>query len=199
VKSTGRKEHRGGRRQGAGRPTLPRLTVSCAYDSCRAVFVRPASSRRRFCSAICALRARPRPTRPKPSDRTCRECGQLFSPTRPVQAFCGSTCVALRNRREHTNPLKPERLREARRRHCARRRQQGASSLPAGRWREIGERDGWWCWICQKPVDQRLRAPNRKAPTVDHILPVSKGGGNHPSNLALAHFGCNSRRGAGRF
>lgn len=48
------------------------------------------------------------------------------------------------------------------------------------------------CAICGRPVDKTLRYPNRMAPTVDHILPLNKGG--HPSdinNLQLAHFICN--------
>lgn len=33
------------------------------------------------------------------------------------------------------------------------------------------------------------------ADTVDHLIPRSKGGTNHPSNLAPAHMSCNGRRG----
>ena len=48
------------------------------------------------------------------------------------------------------------------------------------------------CGICGKPVDFSFRNPHPLAPTVDHIIPVSKGG--HPSdisNLQLAHRCCN--------
>ena len=48
------------------------------------------------------------------------------------------------------------------------------------------------CAICGQPVDKTLRYPDPMAPTVDHIIPVSKGG--HPSamdNLQLAHSCCN--------
>lgn len=48
------------------------------------------------------------------------------------------------------------------------------------------------CAICGRPVDMGLKAPDPMAPTVDHIIPVSKGG--HPSdinNLQLAHWICN--------
>ena len=44
------------------------------------------------------------------------------------------------------------------------------------------------CGICGKPVDFSYKNPHPLAPTVDHIIPVSKGG--HPtdiSNLQLAH------------
>lgn len=48
------------------------------------------------------------------------------------------------------------------------------------------------CGICGKPVDKNLKWPNPLSPTVDHIIPISKGG--HPSaldNLQLAHMTCN--------
>lgn len=48
------------------------------------------------------------------------------------------------------------------------------------------------CGICGKPVDKSIRYPHPLSPTVDHIIPISKGG--HPSdinNLQLAHRCCN--------
>jgi len=48
------------------------------------------------------------------------------------------------------------------------------------------------CGICGKPVDFSYKNPHPLAPTVDHIIPVSRGG--HPtdiSNLQLAHRCCN--------
>ena len=48
------------------------------------------------------------------------------------------------------------------------------------------------CAICGRPVDKSLRFPDPMSPTVDHIVPLAKGG--HPSdleNLQLAHWICN--------
>lgn len=52
------------------------------------------------------------------------------------------------------------------------------------------------CGICGLPVDKDLKAPDPMSKTVDHIIPVSKGG--HPSdlsNLQLAHRCCNRQKG----
>lgn len=54
-----------------------------------------------------------------------------------------------------------------------------------------------FCAICGRPVDFSLKYPDPYSPTVDHIVPVIKGG--HPSdldNLQLAHFRCNRLKGA---
>lgn len=51
------------------------------------------------------------------------------------------------------------------------------------------------CGICGKPVDFSLKPPHPMAPTIDHIIPVSKNG--HPSdidNLQLSHWGCNRQK-----
>ena len=52
------------------------------------------------------------------------------------------------------------------------------------------------CGICGLPVDKELKSPDPMSKTVDHIIPVSKGG--HPSdlsNLQLAHRCCNRQKG----
>ena len=51
------------------------------------------------------------------------------------------------------------------------------------------------CGICGKPVNKLLKFPHPLSKTVDHIIPVSKGG--HPSdisNLQLAHWTCNRQK-----
>lgn len=51
------------------------------------------------------------------------------------------------------------------------------------------------CGICGNPVDFELKYPHPLSPTIDHIIPVAKGG--HPSdisNLQLAHFSCNRQK-----
>ena len=52
------------------------------------------------------------------------------------------------------------------------------------------------CALCGLPVNKKLKYPDPLSATVDHIIPVSKGG--HPSdidNLQLAHWICNRQKG----
>ena len=48
------------------------------------------------------------------------------------------------------------------------------------------------CGICGRPVDKKLTFPNPWSPTLDHIIPVQKGGDPVAlENLQLAHLQCN--------
>lgn len=52
------------------------------------------------------------------------------------------------------------------------------------------------CGICGKPVDKTLPASHPLSASIDHIIPIAKGG--HPSdlsNLQLAHRACNREKG----
>ena len=65
--------------------------------------------------------------------------------------------------------------------------------------KKIMKRDNGICKLCGKPVDVRDRKGGGAGyyyPTIDHIVPLSKGGGHTMSNVQLAHLICNSRKGA---
>jgi 5-methylcytosine-specific restriction endonuclease McrA len=53
---------------------------------------------------------------------------------------------------------------------------------------DIAERDGWCCHLCGDSV-ARIDA------SLDHLIPLSKGGPHLKTNVALAHIRCNKRRG----
>jgi 5-methylcytosine-specific restriction endonuclease McrA len=40
----------------------------------------------------------------------------------------------------------------------------------------------------------KKKAPDPMSPSLDHILPLSKGGTHEPRNVQLAHLGCNVRK-----
>jgi HNH endonuclease len=52
---------------------------------------------------------------------------------------------------------------------------------------DIAERDNWLCHICHTKVRQQEWS-------LDHLIPLSKGGLHIPENVALAHKLCNNRR-----
>jgi len=60
---------------------------------------------------------------------------------------------------------------------------------------EISIRDEWTCHLCGEEVDETLPRLAKMGASLDHVLPLSKGGTDHPENLKLAHFICNVRKG----
>lgn len=55
-------------------------------------------------------------------------------------------------------------------------------------------RDGWICQICRQKVDKKLKYPNPKSASLDHIIPLSKGGTHTHNNVQLAHLKCNMEK-----
>lgn len=66
---------------------------------------------------------------------------------------------------------------------------------------EIGERDGWRCWICDGDVDPEQSVNDERGPSVDERMTdrraKSKGKkkGDGGLNERLAHRGCNTGKG----
>lgn len=52
------------------------------------------------------------------------------------------------------------------------------------------------CGICTEPMDRGLPRGDRLSPTIDHIVPLAKGGSHELSNLQWAHMACNAGKGA---
>ena len=63
---------------------------------------------------------------------------------------------------------------------------------------EIFERDGWKCGICRRAISPGLAYPDPMSVSLDHIVPISRGGGHTRANTRASHLSCNVRRGIGR-
>jgi len=101
--------------------------------------------------------------------RSCATCGRSFEPGfSAARKYCGKQC-------------KPSgRI---------------AGSVNKRTWVErLGAEDGWVCWLCRAAVDPRLYWPSSLAGSVDHVVPVIRGGTDERSNLRLAHLRCNTSR-----
>jgi 5-methylcytosine-specific restriction endonuclease McrA len=61
--------------------------------------------------------------------------------------------------------------------------------------RDVYERDGWACRLCSLPIDPTVAWPDSMSASVDHVVPLSKGGEHSMANTQAAHLGCNSRKG----
>lgn len=59
--------------------------------------------------------------------------------------------------------------------------------------RKLAEAQGGKCSLCGAPLSFDTANPNR--PTIEHVVPRSRGGGNHRNKL-VAHSRCNLRKGS---
>lgn len=181
----------------AGKPlSMPRLHGQHAHfvcyvewracPRCGRPFPADPSSSREFCSEPCAradawrrvLAARPH--------RLCEECGAEF-PDWNGRRFCAA-CAAKRQR--------TYRRESGMGNHRKRARHFNVPYEPINK-RRVFERDHWRCHICGRKTTLRCGwwAPRRA--TLDHLVPLSRGGAHVYSNVACACFECNSLKSAG--
>lgn len=70
----------------------------------------------------------------------------------------------------------------------------GALVIEAFDRREVFERDGWICYRCDRPTNRDASPFDTLSPTVDHVVPLSKGGTHSLANARTACLGCNSAK-----
>ncbi len=114
---------------------------------------------------------------------TCLVCGALFVARR-------STAVTCSNRCRDAHKVELHRAANHRRRAV----QLGAYVADVHRLR-VHVRDGWRCHICKRKVLRSVAVPHPRAPTLDHLVPLSRGGAHEPANVRTACFLCNSAKG----
>ncbi len=64
---------------------------------------------------------------------------------------------------------------------------------------DIGEADGWRCWLCDEPVDADMSVNDQRGPSIDSRITKSKAktkSKSLPVPERLAHRGCNTGKGA---
>lgn len=144
----------------------------------------PAGKGKAICSERCRLdrkrdRARERNGFQQMETHTCLVCQTVWqrqATAGKVPLFCSRRCGF--------------KVRDDRRKA----RQRNAFVAPVSRL-DVFARDGWRCQLCRKRVKRLASPPDPLAPTIDHIIPLAKGGTHEPVNVQLACFMCNSKKG----
>lgn len=140
----------------------------CRCDLCRVAY----NAECRIHQAVARLRA-------GRSLRQCAACGVDFNP-RANQILCSPAC-----RKAQLGRYGDHRSRAA---------FWGVKYEQIDR-QSLFDRDGWVCGICALPVDPTVEFPDVGSPTIDHVMPMSRGGGHVWANVQLAHFYCNTAKG----
>jgi 5-methylcytosine-specific restriction endonuclease McrA len=187
----------------ARKPLVSRVCPECGarFDTNRA--------RQEFCTKRCGdlsrtrvrdrARVYPSTARP-PVERVCERCGAAFQAAGiaiNLRRFCSRRCARL------SRPTTPGA--GAHGGHRRRADEYGCEYKTGLSWRLLLAEDGPACWLCGEdvdPADKRLSGRSWtvgvRHPSVDHVVPLARGGHHVRSNVRLAHMGCNSARGAGR-
>lgn len=171
-----------------------RATATCV--TCDADLSRRRSAK--YCSQRCCdidrgqIRAEPLPV------KACAlpACGLEFVPTKAVQRCCSESHGKKLWHVEH--PGQGYEWNDTRRDnyHRRRARKKATSTGRPVRLAEIRERDGSRCHLCERKVPDKAW-PHPLSASLDHVIPLSKGGIHDPSNVKLAHLRCNVEKGNG--
>lgn len=143
----------------------------------------------RFCSRSCATRYS--------LTGQCTDCAARDDVTGrqvPLCPVCRKTRKAARQRRwldAHPNRANDHYVAKTRRRRALK---AGLLSEPYTL-SEIAERDGYLCGWCWLPVNMILSGLERWGPTIDHVIPISRGGPDTKVNVQLMHRVCNETKG----
>ena len=164
------------------RSHTPRRVWVCGYcRECGKSYVTSDRRRGRTCSVECSRRWDSRVRSVAVLERPCKQCGDMITHTYQrgrARVFCSKSCARRWSRKRDD------------RNHRKRARKYGVAYEPINSIK-VFERDGWICGICHDPIDPAVPWPDDRSKSLDHIVPMSKGGGHVWSNVQAAHLGCN--------
>ena len=114
----------------------------------------------------------------------CEQCGTQFVNKfgEKKKKYCSVECM------KASPTYKETRARHARTRRA---RKRGACCVPYSK-KDIYKKCGWFCGICGKPINPLLKHPHQESLSIDHIVPLARGGADSIENVQFAHLICNS-------
>lgn len=135
--------------------------------------------------------------------KDCLWCGESFRRARIDAIYCGPKCSGDAFQRNNPDAVKASQKAYARRHPDKMRMQSNArrvrilegvvEKFTAA---DVRNAKGDDCYLCGGLIDFSLRHPDPWSSSLDHIVPVSKGGHHTLKNASMTHLRCNLRKGA---
>jgi 5-methylcytosine-specific restriction endonuclease McrA len=142
---------------------------------------KPRSSAQVRCSVDCS---------PLPTIVNCMVCGSAYAKRKYDHGHCSVEC-RVKWRKLQKNTLAVTSGRRSAYRRARKLKQRGVTVEPVNPIRVL-QRDNWRCQLCGMPTPRRLRGTyDDRAPEVDHIVPLAKGGEHSYRNVQCACRKCN--------
>lgn len=120
----------------------------------------------------------------------CRAYSEKYRKLHPGAAYASSRKWILANPEKHRQMMRPLAVKYNHQRRAMEKSRPYDKSIDM---KSLGDRDGWTCHICGEPAPESYSEKHLR-PTIDHILPISRGGSHTWDNVKTAHLGCNQRK-----
>lgn len=146
-------------------------------ECCGVSFTTGRAGKRRYCIDCKGGRVKVEDIQKK-----CKECGKHFTTTRNSKTFCSTVC----NRKYH------HRIKETTRRERIKLNGKVDHSISIER---LIKRDGKMCYLCNEKVKLLTDTNHPEYPSIEHVIPIAKGGTHTWDNVKLAHRKCNCEKG----
>lgn len=147
--------------------------------------------REEYTCDICGIRVKRWPNQLKngratcgtmcPGVKTVRPCNNCTMPT-SLGRFCSEPC-----KDEYNEPALMYR-------RCSAKRQSVYNKGETVDRLAVFDAHDWICHLCNFPINPDLRMPHEFAATLDHVVPISRGGQHVWTNLRPAHSICNQNK-----
>lgn len=173
--------------------SLSTLVDKSIYSECQHCGKQTNGSK--FCSARCASRH----SRGCDSQKKCVNCGAMFTPTNAGKdkVTCSLLCEQEHSReyarsyyarKMKSDPLFVDKVRG----YEFKRKTIKLSAFVEDVSRDyVMARDKWTCHLCKEKIPKNAAWPDRLFGTLDHVMPLNKGGKHSYANIKAAHLTCN--------